>query len=315
MKIDSRRSSNIIPIVLMAGVMVVASSWCTAASADEEPNPLAAAVSLSSVNVANGQVTVLEINLRGLDPAAGDLKARFDQNAIALFQHPVKPAGVYCGLIGIPLTTAPEKAVIEMEWTGSRGRQVAKVPLQIIDGNYKSENLRVDAGQVALSKKNLQRVAREKKEIERIYANSSNTRLWYGTFEKPLAGDTTSDFGTRRLFNGLQRSYHRGIDFRAGVGTPVKTSNSGVVRLARNLFYSGDIVIVDHGLSVFTNYAHLSKIEVIEGQYIAKGDQIGLAGSSGRVNGPHLHWGVKVNGAYVDPLQFLDVISVMLRID
>jgi murein DD-endopeptidase MepM/ murein hydrolase activator NlpD len=312
MKIDSRRSSNIIPIVLMACAMVVASSECPAASAAEKPDLLAAAVSLSSVNVANGQVTVLEINLRNLDPAASDLKARFNQNAIALFQHPVKPAGIYCGLIGIPLSATPEKTIVELEWIGSRGRYATKVPLQIVDGNYKSETLRVEPGQITLSKKNLERVAREKKEIQRIYANSSNTRLWYGSFEKPLAGDTTSAFGTSRLFNGQHRSYHRGIDLRAGIGTPVKVSNSGVVRLARNLFYSGNIVIVDHGLGVFTNYAHLSKIEVMEGQYIARGDPMGLTGSTGRVSGPHLHWGVKVNGVYVDPLQFLTAISALL---
>ena len=312
MKADSRRSSNIVPIILMACVMVVASSGCTAASAAEKSDPLAAAVSLSSVNVANGQVTVLEINLRNFDPAAGGLKARFNQNAIALFQHPVKPAGIYCGLIGIPLSASAEKTIVELEWTDSRGRYATKVPLQIVDGNYKSETLRVEPGQITLSKKNPERVAREKKEIQRIYANSRNTRLWYGSFEKPLAGDTTSAFGTSRLFNGQHRSYHRGIDLRAGVGTPVKVSNSGFVRLARNLFYSGDIVIVDHGLGVFTNYAHLSKIEVMEGQYIARGDPIGLTGSTGRVSGPHLHWGVKVNGVYVDPLQFLSVISSLL---
>ena len=82
--------------------------------------------------------------------------------------------------------------------------------------------------------------------------------------------------------------------------------------ITRNLFYSGDIVIVDHGLGVFTNYAHLSKIEVIEGQHIARGATIGLTGSTGRVSGPHLHWGVKVNGVYVDPVQFLAVISALL---
>jgi len=312
MKPSLLRSSNIIPILLTVCTIFVASLWYAAASAAEEPNPLASAVSLSSANVANGQVTVLEINLRDLDPAASDPKARFGQNAIVLFQHPVKPAGVYCGLIGIPLNAAPEKAVVELEWTDYRGRQATEVPLQIIDGKYKSEDLRVDSGKVTLSKKDQQRVAGEKKEIQRIYANSSDTRLWYGSFKKPLAGDATSVFGTRRLFNGQQRSHHRGTDFRADVGAPVKASNSGIVRLARNLFYSGNIVIVDHGMDIFTNYAHLSKIQVIEGQHIARGDPIGQVGSTGRVSGPHLHWGVKVNGVYVDPLQFLTVISSLL---
>ena len=313
MKSDLRRSSSIIPILLVAGAaLVVALALHTAASAAGEPKSTAAAVSLSSANVANGQVTVLEINLGDLDPAPSDLKARFGQNEIALFQHPVKPAGIYCGLIGIPLSAGPEKTDVELHWANFSGRQVIKVPLQIIDGQYKSEALRLDPGKVTLSKKDLQRVAREKKEIQRIYANSSDSRLWYGSFEKPLDGDTTSAFGTQRLLNGQLRSQHRGTDFRASVGTPVKAANSGIVRLARNLFYSGNIVIVDHGMGIFTNYAHLSKIEVIEGQYIARGDPIGLAGSTGRVSGPHLHWGVKVSGVYVDPMQFLTVISSLL---
>jgi len=312
MKSGFVRSSNNILVLLMACLSIVASSRHAAASAAGESEPLNSAVRLSTNTVANGQVTVLEINLGDLDPGASDLKARFDQNAIVLFQHPVKPAGVYCGLIGIPLSAAPEKAVIELEWINLRGRQITKLPLQIIDGKYASEALRVEPGHVTLSKKDLQRVAQEKKEIQRIYADSSVTRLWYGNFEMPLAAEPTSAFGTRRLFNGQHRSYHRGTDLRANVGTPVEASNSGIVRLARNLFYSGDIVIVDHGLGVFTNYAHLSKIEVIEGQHIARGATIGLTGSTGRVSGPHLHWGVKVNGVYVDPVQFLAVISALL---
>lgn len=159
----------------------------------------------------------------------------------------------------------------------------------------------------------MQRIKNEKKEIRRVYASSSNNRLWYGSFNKPLASDITSAFGTHRLFNGQLQSYHRGTDFRAKAGTPVYASNFGIVRLAKNLFYSGNIVIVDHGKGIFTNYAHLSKIQVVAGQHVARGDQIGLSGASGRVSGPHLHWGVKINGAYIDPLQFLAVISDLLE--
>jgi len=115
------------------------------------------------------------------------------------------------------------------------------------------------------------------------------------------------------LFNGQHESYHRGTDFRARAGTPVYASNFGIVRLAKNLFYSGNIVIMDHGKGIFTNYAHLSKIQVVAGQQVTRGDQIGLSGATGRVSGPHLHWGVKINAAYVDPLQFLAVISDLLE--
>ena len=301
MKSNMLRSFHIIPILTMACTLIVALS-----------GP-AAAVSLSSANVANGQVTVLEINLRDLDPAATDLKATFKQNSIALFQHPIKPAGIYCGLVGVPIGTAPQKAAIELQWTDPRGRHKARIAVRVVAGNYKKEALKVAPRHVKPSPQNLKRIKKEKKEIRRIYASSSDTRLWYGSFNKPLAGDITSVFGTQRLFNGQLQSYHRGTDFRARAGTPVYASNFGIVRLAKNLFYSGNIVIVDHGKGIFTNYAHLSKIQVVAGQQVTAGAQIGLSGATGRVSGPHLHWGVKINGAYVDPLQFLAVISDLLE--
>jgi murein DD-endopeptidase MepM/ murein hydrolase activator NlpD len=306
------RLSNIIPILLVAGVIIMASSGCVMASAAKEPDTLAGAVSLSSTDVANGQAALLEIDLNQLGPAATDLKAKFRDQSIVLIQHPIKSRGIYAGLVGIPLSATPEKAVIMLEWTDTGGRQAASVPLDIIDGKYKSEALSVDSRHVTLSKKNLARVKQEKKEIRRIFTSSSDARLWFGDFKRPLASETTSAFGTQRLFNGQHRSYHRGTDFRANVGTPVYASNSGVVRMARNLFYSGNMVIVDHGINIFTLYAHLSEIQVADEQIIARGQQIGLSGATGRVSGPHLHWSVKVNGVYVDPLQFLIVISTLL---
>lgn len=306
------RLSSIIPILLVTGAIFMASSWPAAASAAKEPDTLAGAVSLSSTDVASGQAALLEIDLNQLSPAASDLKAEFRDQPIALIQHPIKSRGIYVGLVGIPLSATPQMAVIMLEWTDAAGRQAASVPLGIIDGKYKSETLSVDSRHVTLSKKNLARVKQEKKEIRRIFTSSSDARLWFGDFKKPLASETTSAFGTQRLFNGQHRSYHRGTDFRAKVGTPVYASNSGVVRMARNLFYSGNMVIVDHGVNIFTLYAHLSEIQVNDQQIIARGQQIGLSGATGRVSGPHLHWSVKVNGVYVDPLQFLSVISTLL---
>ena len=300
MKFGLSRSGRIPRHLLMICIIIITSSDSSAA------------VSLSSVKVAKGQVTALEISLKDLDPTATDLKARFGQNTIALFQHPVKPDGIYCGLVGIPISTAPQKASIELEWTDSRGSHKARVTVNIVAGNYKKESLKVAPRHVKPSPEDLQRIKAEKKEIRRIYASSNNTRLWYGRFKKPLASDITSVFGTQRLFNGELQSYHRGTDLRAKTGTPVYASNSGIVRLAKNLFYSGNIVIVDHGKGIFTNYAHLSKIQVRAGQHIARGDPIGLSGATGRVSGPHLHWGVKTNGAYVDPMQFIVVISDLL---
>lgn len=292
---------------------MMVSAGCVVAGTETNAGTPDTVARLSAATVANGHVTVIEVDLRDEDPDATNLKTRFEQNDIALFQHPVKPTGIYCGLVGIPISSTPQKAVIELEWTDSGGRQqITRIPLQIIEGNYKKEALKVAPKHVSPSPKNLQRIKAEKKEIRRIYTSSSDIRLWYGNFIKPVTSNTTSVFGTQRLFNGELQSYHRGTDLRAKTGTPIYVSNSGIVRLAKNLFYSGNIVIVDHGKGIFTNYAHLSKIKVRVGQHVARGDQIGLSGATGRVSGPHLHWGVKINGSYVDPLQFMIVISDML---
>jgi murein DD-endopeptidase MepM/ murein hydrolase activator NlpD len=127
-----------------------------------------------------------------------------------------------------------------------------------------------------------------------------------------MSSEITSPFGNRRLFNKQLKSYHNGVDFRAPVGTPVFAANSGVVKIAENLFYSGNVVIVDHGNLIFTIYAHLSKIEVTADQQIEKGQQLGLTGATGRVSGPHLHWGVKVNGTAVNPIQFMRAMDSLI---
>ncbi len=297
----------------MVGVICIVLPGCAGAGTETKANKPTAVARLSVAKVANGQVTVIEVDLRNEDPFTTGLKARFEQNEITLFQHPVKAQGIYCGLVGIPIGKKPQKTIIDLQWTDSEGRQHSQsMPLQIIEGNYKKEALKVAPKHVSPSPKDLQRIKAEKKKIGRIYASSNHNRLWYGNFVKPLTGNTTSVFGNQRLFNGELQSYHRGTDLRAKTGTPVYASNSGIVRLAQNLFYSGNIVIVDHGNGIFTNYAHLSKIQVRAGQHIARGDQIGLSGATGRVSGPHLHWGVKINGAYVDPMQFIVVISDLL---
>jgi murein DD-endopeptidase MepM/ murein hydrolase activator NlpD len=305
--------SNIVVFILIAEAIMVAAPRPVFASADKIPNNLFRGASLSTAKVANGQVTVLEVDLRDGDPAVTDLKARFNKSDIALFQHPVKPAGIYCGLVGIPISSVPQKTAVQLEWTDSGGhRQTVRVPLRIVEGNYKKEALQVAPKHVKPSPTDLKRIKAEKKEIRRIYTSSNDARLWFGNFVKPVTSDTTSVFGNQRLFNGELQSYHRGTDLRAKTGTPIYASNSGIVRLAKNLFYSGNIIILDHGKGIFTNYAHLSKIDVRAGQHVARGEQLGLSGASGRVSGPHLHWGVKISGAYVDPLQFMIVISDLL---
>ncbi|HWG21385.1 MAG TPA: M23 family metallopeptidase [Terracidiphilus sp.] len=139
----------------------------------------------------------------------------------------------------------------------------------------------------------------------KVFASSSAVPLWQGSFHAPVAAQPTDSFGTRRMFNGKLASIHRGADFRASMGTPVHASNSGIVVLARPLYYEGNCVIIDHGMGLFTESMHFSRIEVKEGQHVKTGDRLGLSGATGRVTGPHLHWAVRWQGAYLDPLKLL----------
>lgn len=165
---------------------------------------------------------------------------------------------------------------------------------------YKEEFLKVAKGKVVLSKKNQARAAKEWHMTQRIYRKSLKKSLINGPFIVPLNSYITSHYGKRRVFNNLKKTQHLGNDFRAKVGVPIPVSNRGKVVFAGDLFYTGNVVIVDHGLNLFTLYAHLSKLKAIVGDVVEKGEIIGLSGRTGRVSGPHLHWGVKLHGFNVD---------------
>ncbi len=139
----------------------------------------------------------------------------------------------------------------------------------------------------------------------RVFAASGTEPLWTSSFRAPVTAPPTDSFGTRRMFNGKLASMHKGMDFRAKMGTPVRAGNSGVVVLARPLYYEGNCVVIDHGLGLFTISMHFSRIDVQEGQRVEAGEQIGLSGATGRVTGPHLHWAVRWQGAYLDPAKLL----------
>jgi murein DD-endopeptidase MepM/ murein hydrolase activator NlpD len=117
----------------------------------------------------------------------------------------------------------------------------------------------------------------------------------------PIEGGSGSNFGHRRVFNGEPRAPHTGADLRATTGTPIRSTNRGRVVLAKDLFFTGNTVIVDHGLGIYTLYAHLSRIDVKTDAIVERGQVVGLAGATGRVTGPHLHWGARVQNARVDP--------------
>ena len=171
--------------------------------------------------------------------------------------------------------------------------------------HYRTSTLTVAPRFVAPGPAELQRIEAESKLKARVFAASSAERQWQGNFQAPVRAEATDSFGTRRVFNGELASIHKGMDFRARSGTPIVADNAGTVVLARPLYYEGNCVILDHGLGLFTMSMHLSRIRVREGQHVRQGQLLGLSGATGRVTGPHLHWAVRWEGAYLDPAKLL----------
>ena len=180
---------------------------------------------------------------------------------------------------------------------------------------YKSEKLNVDKKRVTLSKKDLARVIKEREILKKIYKNSASYYLFDKPFIRPLNSFITSHYGNRRVFNNKKKSQHLGNDLRAAVGLPIPVANKGKVVFTGHLFYSGNIVIVDHGLNLYSLYGHLSKIKVAQGMIINQGEIVGLAGATGRVSGPHLHWGIKLNSQNIDGFSLVDESKKMFGND
>ncbi len=153
------------------------------------------------------------------------------------------------------------------------------------------------------------RIEDETRFTQTLLATVTPQRLWSTPFKVPVPHKANSRFGTRSVFNGEARNPHAGTDFLSPAGTPIHAPNAGRVVAARDLFFSGRTVILDHGLGVFSQLAHMSRIDVAEGDLVQAGQVVGLVGATGRVTGAHLHWGLRVGEARVDPLSLVAVMT------
>ena len=296
--------NRIIKIAL--AVVAACSAVCLPGSSQAQEPAILPEVMLNPPSVTNGHVIFVKITTR---LEADAVRLMFGDRFIPLSETPVREKGQYFALVGIPYYSKQGQGQLTLKWKGTDGSAEQIVPFQIVSGKYRSERLKVQSGKVSPSKADLQKIRKDREAVKAVYAGGHFNRLWTEPFEKPIKSAITSPFGSKRLFNGKTKSYHSGLDFRAAVGTPIYAANAGIVKLAQDLFYSGNIVIIDHGMGVFTNYAHLSRMDVAPGQYVKRGQQIGLAGATGRVNGPHLHWGAKVNGVTVNPMELIERLA------
>lgn len=216
------------------------------------------------------------------------------------------PAGphVWYGLAGVDVEAKPGNYKLELEATLPDGKLVHEERDVLVErAKYKTESLRVPDRFVEPDAETLRRIDSDKEIKKNAFAHEIAEPEWSGKFEAPIHTSVSEGFGTRRTFNGKLASIHRGLDYRAKPGSPVTAANSGEVVLARELFYEGNCVIIDHGQQFMTLYMHLSRLEVSEGEKVEKGQQIGLSGATGRATGPHLHMAVRWQGAYLDPAQ------------
>lgn len=211
-------------------------------------------------------------------------------------------------VVGIPYLAQPGESVISLTVQVKSKTHSMELPFQIEEGKYASEVLRVDPSKVKPPKKAWKRIAREIKEVKKIYDKVTPKKYWQKAFALPVESAVTSPFGTKRVYNGEMRSFHRGLDLRAPTGTPIRAPAAGVVVMSKSLYFTGNTVLLDHGYGVITLYAHMSKLSVRRGQKVKAGAQLGLSGATGRVNGPHLHWGAIINKVKVDPTYLTKVM-------
>jgi murein DD-endopeptidase MepM/ murein hydrolase activator NlpD len=251
-----------------------------------------------------GEVVRFEVTT---DPGVSSVRGAFRGSPLS-FVRAGNPAGdgAWSAWGVIPLDAEPGAAGYSLTAERKGGASTATGSIDILAKSFPEQRLTVESKFVNPPKSALARIERERKKLATIYALRTPLPPPSSPFVKPVPGDPTSEFGTRRFFNGEPRAPHPGIDLHAGTGTPVLVAGPGRVALATDLYYSGGTVIVDHGGGLFTVYAHLSKIEAKEGATVGPGDQVGLSGATGRVTGPHLHWGARVGEAIFDPRALLD---------
>ena len=258
---------------------------------------------LSSATTSQGSLLLAEIS--GGKPAQ-EFSAEWDGRSIPLWRE-TPASSTLRALLGVDLEKPPGRYEWKISWAGADDKPIAcSVPVTVRVGKFPTERLTVEKQFVQPDPEQQKRVEEDQKKMKAIYDTVTPEVLWKGKFVLPLKGVSSGgNFGRRRLLNGEARSPHAGVDFPAAAGTPVYAAQSGKVVLAENLYYSGNTVVIDHGFGIHTLYAHLSEIGVHAGDPVEVSAEIGKVGATGRVTGPHLHWGLTINHARVNALQIV----------
>ncbi|WP_243363377.1 M23 family metallopeptidase [Fundidesulfovibrio terrae] len=200
---------------------------------------------------------------------------------------------------GLGCPHGEQTLVVEALRPNRREMVLGKITVNAVD--FPEQRLKLPPKMVTPSKDDLARIKREQELITKALAGITPRRFWSFPFLRPVPGEVTSAFGLRRILNGQPRSPHSGLDLDGKTGDPVAAANQGKVVLVGDFYFNGKSVFIDHGQGVISMYFHLSRVDVVLGQYVERGHQVGQVGASGRATGPHLHFGMKILGQAVDP--------------
>lgn len=252
-----------------------------------------------------GQVLVVKAPV---DDESAIVQGTFLGRSIRFFPdpRPEEPKG-FVGLLGIDLQDEPGTHDLIVELKQGDQSRTLKYSVWILKEKFHVEHLTLPKDKVDLDEKTLARWKSEQEQVKTALATDSQARLWQPGFVEPVNGKRTGIFGSVRIMNGQQRNPHNGEDIGAPLGTPVAATNDGMVKLTVDHFFSGKGIFLDHGLGFYSMYFHLSEVLVKDGEVVKAGQIVGKVGASGRATGPHLHWGVKLNGARVNPYSLLDL--------
>ncbi len=273
-------------VVFATTLLLVSGAWAAPATV----------VELGATTIRQGQAVAVTVRT----PVDGPLVIQFAGRQWPLYRQ--KEA--WQTVLGTDPGTASGRRQITVETIGPDGRVVlATRYITVMRVRFSRRQLAFDPETSQLL--DLKLLLEEGRRVAAALTKLEPAQLWEGRFAVPVAGTLTSGYGVLSIYQGEVRGWHRGVDLAAPEGRLVYAASSGIVRLAEPLPVSGNAVMIDHGLGVLTSYLHMSAIEVIVNQYVNKGAVIGRVGMTGLATGPHLHWGVRVNGVYVDPLLWI----------
>lgn len=258
---------------------------------------MAAAITLPQQSAVPGGVVVIKLEN---DTAGETPSATYNDKPLMV----VKQDEDWHAVVGIPLTAKVGTQKIEQQTAAG---QTITHRFEISDKAYKTQHLTItNKRKVNPNPDDMKRIIKEKKLINKALRHWEQRDVEHLTFIAPVEGRRSSSFGLRRFFNKQPRKPHSGMDIAATKGTPIIAPATGIVINTGDYFFNGNSVFIDHGQGLITMYIHLDTITVEEGDRLERGDVLGTVGATGRVTGPHLHWGVSLNDARVDPALFLE---------